>query len=118
MRRFNRGMNFLLALLFTVLVACSQPVEKFEYTEPTPEVTETIDDLYLEVIREEYPELNDVPDVTLVTVAESTCLLLDSGGTLNDVFRTGQDSGLDPEMNGFITGAAIFAYCPQHKELL
>lgn len=107
-------MNYLMALLFTALVACSQPAEEIEYTEPR----ESKRSVYLSTIRTEYPELRSVPAVTLVTVAKSTCLLLDSGGTIDDLVNSSLESGIDPEMGGFMAGAAISTYCPQHKGLL
>lgn len=116
MRTFNRRMNYLIALLFTMLVACSQPAQEIEFTDPSPEISER--DVYLETIQTEFPVLNGVDEQSLVDLAENTCGLLDTGGTVYDVFDIANESGMDPEMSGYITGAAIAAYCPEYLDQL
>ena len=117
MRTFNRRMNYLMALLFTMLVACSQPAQEMELVDPAPEI-QTDRELYLETVRTEFSVLNDVSDQSLVDLAENTCGLLDTGGTVYDVFDIANESGMPPEMSGYITGAAIAAYCPEYLDQL
>jgi hypothetical protein len=112
MRNFNRRMNFLMAILFTALVACSQPAEDIEFVKPTPEISDT--SLYLSQIRSEYPELEGVSDTTLVDFGKNSCAMFDAGYTIEDIFDIANDSGLDPELSGYVTGAAIATYCPEH----
>jgi hypothetical protein len=120
-RTFNRNMNFILAIMFTMLVACGQPVQEIEMSPTLPPETLTeisVRESYLTTIRTEYPVLSDVDDESLVGLAENTCGLLDTGATVYDVFDVANESGMPPEMSGYITGAAISAYCPEYLDQL
>jgi hypothetical protein len=108
MRGFNKWMNFILAALFTVLVACGQPVQDLEIVEPSK------DEMFLDIVRDEYPDLLTVDKDALTDYAASVCALLEVGGTTDDLFDSAYNAGMDIEMAGFITGTAIGIYCPEH----
>lgn len=72
----------------------------------------TTDDIYLTVIYNEYPATRSLGDAYLIEVGNTLCDEIDAGLTLFDLSMIAVDMNIDPTMLGYITGAAISAYCP------
>lgn len=80
--------------------------------EPTPDPYDP-NEVYLKVIRKEYPVLKTVPDQELIDLAVNTCETLEYGSTGEDLMRVAIDSGMDVGMAGFVMGAGVENYCPE-----
>lgn len=73
------------------------------------------EDIFLATFRSEYPEDYYVfgPDL-LVETGKVMCDSIDRGMTLDDLAISIQENGLEPEMIGFLVGAAVNAFCPEN----
>lgn len=76
-----------------------------------------MDEAFLQAMRDE-PAFSTWADSDLFAAGESTCTVLDGGATVDDVLLHGMSLNLTPEDAGYLTGASIAAYCPQHAPLL
>ena len=112
----RRTLNLIMALFFTVLIgACGAPDGEMEFSPPPQE---SKSEMYLDLVRDEYSELDSVPDRLLLDLAKNTCDLLDAGGTTDDLFNATQGTGIETEMAGFVTGSAIGIFCPEYADSL
>lgn len=123
-------MRILVALLTALLfTGCTVNVGGGEATE-TPSVsaesstipTPDNETAFLNVTTERYPEFDNAEGrEALVSFAQGNCEILDAGGTLNDIFSIIADvatTDAEFEMFGFVTGAGISTFCPQHEHLI
>lgn len=96
-------------------------VETFDPpTDPPTTTTEpamSIDDVYVGVVRAEYPaETVGLSDADLIGPAHAACDALDAGNTAIDVAMVAAFSGApeDAPLFGFILGAGVATYCPEY----
>jgi hypothetical protein len=91
---------------------------------PEPEVSyeELAEQVFVDVIREEYPESYDVSDRELLEVGYSACEVLDSGVTLDEfLYMLVEEYYYDDyirEFSGAIIGTALGSLCPEHAWML
>jgi hypothetical protein len=57
-------------------------------------------------------------DSDILALGSTTCGMLDNGAAVGDLISMGAGRNLSPEDTGYVLGAAVFAYCPQHKPFL
>ena len=85
------------------------------YTPPKKSQSEIIDETYLGLIYNSYPEVRSMGDRQVVDLGHNLCDEIDSGMTLPQLALLAMEYGVDSEMLGFITGSAIAAYCPWNE---
>lgn len=112
----------LIALTTIAVTACgSKTVYISETTEKTPTPTTqyvpttqaaTMEDLYLTVLYNEYPQLSQLGDAYLLEVGQMLCDQIDAGLTMVDLTIVAIEMEIDSYMLGYIAGAAIEAFCP------
>lgn len=96
----------------TVYVPTETPVEdSSDYVEPS----KSIDDLYIENNYNAYPELQQMGRQWLIDLGKEICNSIDTGTTAREIIAMVIETGVDPEMFGFVMGSAIAAYCPQNE---
>lgn len=107
-------MKVLLAAIVLVLTGCSQT----NNTPPpdTDSVHISRADIYVMAVREEYPELDDVDDKTLIKFGKSVCGLFDVGGTLMEAVETATNYGMPAEVAAYMAGAAVGSLCPRNGD--
>ena len=92
-----------------------RPVETAPYTPPT----QSMDELYLQTVYDEYPYLyTQMGDTQLLQFGSLVCDAIDEGMTIAELAMMAVDSYADPEMVGFIVGAAVVAFCPENEWFL
>ena len=72
---------------------------------------------FLAVLRDMYPELNDVPDEEIMQTSNRVCNMLDDGATPEEVLFVAvasAESEADAEAKGAIVGASVSNYCPEY----
>lgn len=121
------------ALLVVGLASCSSnnsavPTPDPTYThEPaptyTPEPTYTTDEIYVSVIRNEYPYYASLySDSELINIGKTGCQYFAEGGTFEELAYYLVASIDAPEdafgFMGFVIGSGVAAYCPEYKYLL
>lgn len=120
-------------ILVLGVTGCSDSGEKAEPAQPTvtvtveaepaPETEMSEDDaerIFLMVVKDEYPQFEgEEANQVLIDFANTTCDLLDNGGTVGDVvglIESGSSSPDEAEMFGYVVGAGMQAFCPEHME--
>jgi hypothetical protein len=115
------------AILITLVSGCTVEVKEnnpepkqssttTEYVTPTtqyiPPTTQALSmkDAYLQVIYDEYPSLMG-NDGLLIEFGYTVCDAIDEGMTLQDLTFIAIDANMDTYTIGYITGAAIMAFC-------
>ena len=80
----------------------------------------TQDAAFILAVRSTAPagSLSGATDDLLIELAGSICNALDAGASFELIGLTAIDNGVDIEAAGAIAGAAVVAYCPQHKATL
>lgn len=73
---------------------------------------QSTEDIYLDVITSEYPQLNTMGDSYLLELGYLICDSIDEGMTLLDFGLMVMEMNLDEYMMGYVGGAAISAFCP------
>lgn len=97
--------------------------------ETTPESTnshgiddETLDAIFLQNVRKEYPELMEVSDADLKKLVKDACLALDRGATWADLYEiVDNNSGGNVRFEQalvYLFGAGVYAYCPEHSDAM
>ena len=104
----------LLVPMALVFSACGPSVET-ESNES--ESVESIDSIYLSVVREGAPLTRTADDETLISLAKSTCEFFDAGASFEDVALIAMESGVDATTAGTVIGAGTEAYCPEYSYL-
>lgn len=125
MRKFIVALVATLALFSTgCTVQVGGQAPETPTASPTPEVSDTLspaeaDALYLETVREQYPQLSRIQDSDLIQIAKDACTMLDNGAGIEELFMTFGNSGNDEADTAlaFMIGAGIVAYCPEHSEM-
>ena len=108
------------------LAACNSDPETAP-EQPTATVTKTVepesepldrDAMYLNLVRDEYPDLAYIPDADIIGLAKSACGALDRGASGDDVARLILDniSPSERESIAFTVGAGVGVYCPEHVD--
>jgi len=118
--------SLLIGLGVLALSACTVEVKEDSGSSQRPTATtayippsQSIDDLYLEVIYDEYPFLySQMGDSALLQFGRLACDSIDEGMTLAELAMMAVEAYADPEMVGFIVGAAVYAYCPENEWFL
>lgn len=92
--------------------------------QPTVTVTEApevdVEETFIEVVRDEYPELATIPDSDIIGIAQDACAMFDEGASAEDVFVVLIDTGASDEAleaMAFTIGAGTAAFCPEHEHL-
>lgn len=76
---------------------------------------ETVDTIFLTLVRDSYPTMfMGVDDSTVITLARGVCQQFDAGRSFNEVVMMGVQAGYTFEQIGGFIGASTPAYCPQH----
>lgn len=91
--------------------------DTFDPPTTTTEPAMSIDDVYVGVVRAEYPaETVGLSDADLIGPAHAACDALDAGNTAIDVAMVAAFSGApeDAPLFGFILGAGVATYCPEY----
>ncbi len=83
---------------------------------PTEESETSSEDLYVELIRDEYYSVDNMNDYELVEFGKNMCSAIDDGLTVPGLAELALEYDVDAQMLGFITGAAIAAFCPRHSD--
>lgn len=92
-----------------------RPTDTTAYIPPS----QSIEDLYLEVIYDEYPFLySQMGDSALLQFGRLACDSIDEGMTMAELAMMAVEAYADPEMVGFIVGAAVYAFCPENEWFL
>lgn len=134
------GLAVLVAVLTTSLTACEdngsepraetvtisaspQPSAQEPTQGPTQEGEdkESMEALFIETVRDEYPELAGNEESELL-LAKSTCKALESGATVRAVFEAAaREANGDSEVAGylgFVMGVGIAVFCPEYADEL
>lgn len=85
--------------------------------EPLPE-EDLMEEAFLVTIREEFPEFAASPDSEVIALGTAACEALDLGATMSDFADEAIAAGTDPGDLGFILGAAVPTFCPEHTDAL
>ena len=119
--------SVLSALILAVsLAACGgeatpdkpQPTVTVTAEPETPE-PESQDEVFLGVVRDEYPVLEGLPDSQLVELATSACEVFDAGASARNVVDMIMQSSSNPDVQeamAFTVGAGVGIYCPEHTD--
>lgn len=105
--------------------ACSPPEPDpspvSEYAEESP--TESTDDaqtesekVFVEVLREEMGSNLSPNDQDLINLGEAVCESFDEGVGLYESAEAVQEGGFSEYDSGFIVGAAVYSFCPEHMD--
>ena len=82
----------------------------------TPEQT---DEMFLSLVRENYPFTAGIADSDLIGLAKDACSMLDQGASVDDILAIIAGGTSDPEVSkamGFTIGVGVGAYCPEHSD--
>lgn len=105
----------------TVYVTATTEKQKETITTDAPHQEELsqsdINDVYIATIDSEYPWVKDALGgrSELIQFGKLVCQAIDEGSTLADFALMAIDNDIDPEMLGFMMGAAVIAYCPENE---
>lgn len=92
-----------------------RPTDTTEYIPPS----QSVEDVYLDVIYDEYPFLySQMGDSNLIQFGRIACDSIDEGMTIEELAMMAVDAYADPEMVGFIVGAAVYSFCPENEWFL
>lgn len=104
----------LLVSLSFVLVGCGDEKVDYDSAATGPDAEE----IYLDMMREEIPELRSVSDSMILDNAKAFCELFDVGGTFEDAYIISTESGMTSHQTGILIGGAVAYECPEHKDIL
>lgn len=119
----NRALVALVVPL--ALTGCSLSVESSDGSSSKESSTtanvdsDTVEQVYLTMLRSEYPaDFVGPSDEMLVENAHRMCDAFDDGATFATMAMATLQSGYSPDVGGFLIGATIAAYCPEHQDLV
>ena len=73
------------------------------------------EETYLSVIDEQYPSvISSMGEKWVVDFGKIACSAIDDGLTLQGIAMLALENNVDPEMLGFLIGAAIPTFCPRN----
>ena len=119
----NKIASALCALTLAVSLAACGSEDAPAPAQPTVTVTaepesQSTDELLVEVVRDEYPNL-DATDEQLVELGHASCDALDAGASADDVLGLILDSSSNPETQdamAFTIGVGVGSFCPEHLD--
>lgn len=83
----------------------------------TPDLTESQkDDVFVKVVSDKFPIFSTARS-ELIALGHNVCGAFDRGVTKEKVLEIGLDNGLTPQQIGYIVGAGVQVYCPEHLDL-
>jgi hypothetical protein len=92
-----------------------RPTDTTAYTPPS----QSVEDIYLEVVYDEYPFLySQMGDSAMLQFGRTMCDSIDEGMTMGELAMMAVAENADAEMVGFILGAAVYAFCPENEWFL
>lgn len=95
-----------------------EPVAEPVKEEPvTPEAEVDLEQMGLQVLREQHPNFALADDQSIIAAADAACVLFDSGGTFPLYIQVATENGITAEEAGALAGFAITAYCPEHASI-
>jgi hypothetical protein len=111
-----------LAVLGLTLSSCSSDTTYKSGFDNDPDPVSR-DDVFLEVVREDTPELSAVPDAEVIGIAKQVCrdidtIPLDTPELFGIYMMSAAEEVDDPQSMGFFFGAAIETYCPEDRFLI
>lgn len=74
-----------------------------------------IDSIYLELLRDEIPDLNHVEDDLIINLGSEICNAFDNGMSFREMVMAGMGSEFTASEQGAMIGASIGAYCPEYE---
>lgn len=74
-----------------------------------------IDSLYLELLRDEIPDLNLIEDDLIISLGSEICNAFDNGMSFREMVMAGMGSEFTASEQGAMIGASIGAYCPEYE---
>lgn len=106
----------LIALAVTVLLAgCGGGASDIQRELDNADSADLREQVYLDVLREEYPDLYGMSDAELIQGGKQTCEYLEELDLDFDRFiDNAVVGGVDAEFAGAMLGVAIPAFCPQY----
>lgn len=94
------------------------PAEGSVSEAPAEAPSSSVEDRYIDFIREEIPGASDRTDAQLISGGKGLCRQLDNGVTMDQLAIAASLKGFDIQELGFTTVAAVNSFCPQHRDLL
>lgn len=90
---------------------------------PDPTPTYTTDEIYVAVVRDQYPYYASLySDAELIKIAGTACQYFDDGGTFEELayyLVMNIDASEDAfAFMGFVIGSGVASYCPEYAYLL
>jgi len=106
-----------LASCGTKTVYMPQPAQTNPPVETIPEQTYSKEDVFVTTINGEYPYVQSQLGgrAELIQFGKLVCQAIDEGSTMADFAMMAVNNDVDPEMLGYIMGAAIVAFCPSNS---
>lgn len=68
-------------------------------------------DLYLQLVRGTYPELENATDAALITAGQGTCAMFESGRSTSSIYDTMIVAGLGPDDGNALVRYSVKAFC-------
>lgn len=102
------------------LTACSSDNDTTADKKPTPAVSHsTAESAYLTTTRAKIPDLKKVPDGQILDLGHSACEAVDAGNSPQAVAAKAEEGlQIGDRNSGYVIGAAISQFCPEHKDKL
>ena len=110
----------ILIVVALILSSCIQQMGSSRDTEPGTAPAMSATDRFLSAARSTAPDLESVPDSTLLDAGRTVCAELDAGTSMSDLqtvalIGMGGSGAAEQQMAGAVIGAATGALCPEHK---
>lgn len=78
----------------------------------------SIEDIFVDTVADEYPQALANGRQWLIKFGNTICEAIDNGLTIAALAAMAVESGVDANMVGYITGAAVIAFCPENEWFL
>lgn len=105
----------LLSSCGTKTVIVEKPVEATQPPVATTPPYDSDEELYLSTVRSEYPMvIESMGEQWVIEFGKIACTAIDDGLTLAGIATLAIQNNVDPEMLGYLIGAAIPAFCPEN----
>jgi hypothetical protein len=97
----------------------SEPQKVVTVTPQVPDVPDSpeplpTDEQFVQVVKENTDQFDDVSTSTLAGLAGSVCTAWNNGNGPLDIVKVFTDEGYDQRDSAFFVGAATAAYCPEY----
>ncbi|MFF0512439.1 DUF732 domain-containing protein [Streptomyces sp. NPDC004250] len=108
------------------LTACTSSSDDDAKPKQTPKASakasskqDTAEAAFLATTRAKIPALKDVPDEQIIDLGRSSCTAIDAGNSPAAVAAQAEKGlQIGAENSGYIVGAAVSQFCPEHKSKL